>query len=301
MKKGIFVIAVLLIVGFVVGCEQIENFFAPKAEVKSVAPKPVAQVKVEGTKLAKVNDKIITLEEFEQNIKNLEALSEDIKINTFELKKNLLDEMVNQELLYQEAKSRGILNRKEIKDLADGYLRGLAVRQLIIDITENITVDAQEIEVFYNQYKDELSEPEQRRVREIVVSSEDRAREISIALLQGEDFATIAKEKSIGESSKNAGDLGFILKGQRGEDYTRYDEMVFSLDINQVSSIFKGPKGYYIAKVEEIKAAQEKSLTDVWDQVKNSLLPFKQQQRLQDLVDKLKRDAGIEIIEELLR
>lgn len=311
MKKTIFIFGIVVLISSVLGCDKIENLFAPKAQVTAPATIKETPGKVtanlqpqgtqQGTQLAKVNDKLITYEEFEQNIKNLKALSEDIKIENFEEKKNLLDEMVNQELLYQEARSRGIQNRKDIKDLAEGYLRGLVVRQLILDVTENVTVDAQEIETFYNQYKDQFSEPEQRHVREIVVSAEDRAREISVSLLQGGDFATIAKEKSINDSSKNAGDIGFIAKGQLGEDYKKFDEIVFSQDVGQISSIFKGPKGFYIVKVEEIKEPKAKTLTTVWDQVKNNLLSFKQQQRLQDMIDKLKRDAKVEINEELLK
>lgn len=305
MRKGIYVLLAVALVSFIVGCEQIEKFFAAKAEVKPATPKVEAPAVEEttGTKLAKVNNKIITYEEFEQNIKNLQALSEEIKIEGFEQKKSLLDEMVNQELLYQEAKTRGIPNRKEIQDLAEGYLRGLSVRQLMIDITENVTVDAQEIETFYNQYKDQISEPEQRRVREIVVSSELRAKEIYISLLNGEDFSTIAKEKSIADSSAKAGDAGFISKGQRGEQYQKYDDIVFALDVGAISNIFKGPQGHYIVKVEEIKESQAKSLSDpeLYDQIKNTVLGLKQQQRLQDLLDKLKNDAQIEIAEDLLK
>lgn len=307
MKRTIRVLVILLIFSFVIGCDRIQKFFPQKQIAPSQAPKvtKVPEEVVQGTMLAKVNDKIITLEEFEQNLKNLKALSkemaQEINIDTFEAKKNLLDEMVNQELLYQEAKSRGITNKKEIKDLAEGYLRGLAVRQLIIDVTENVAVDAQEIETFYNQYKDQFSEPEQRRIREIAVSSEDRAREILIQLLQGADFATVAKEKSISESSAKAGDIGFITFASRGEEYRKYDEIAFSLDVGQISSIFKGPKGYYIIKVEEVKSTETKSLTDVWEDVKNSLLVFKQQQRAEDLLDKLKKDAKIELNEDLLK
>ncbi|MDD5004907.1 MAG: peptidyl-prolyl cis-trans isomerase [Candidatus Omnitrophica bacterium] len=308
MKKGIFLVAVILAAGFIMGCDQIEKIFkssAPAVTVKhqaatQAAPAAPAQ-KPQGTVLAKVNDKVITLEELEQNIKNLEALSPEIKINTPEMKKSLLDEMINQELLYQEARSRGIPVRKEIQDLADGYLRGLAVRQLVIDVTENIAVDPQEIEVFYNQYKEQLSEPEERHVREIVVPSEDAAKEINIAILQGQDFATLARDKSVSDSKNKGGDIGFIKKGQLGEDYKKFDEVAFALDAGQISSIFKGPKGFYIIKVEEVKAPKIKPLTEVWDQVKNSLLPLKQQQRIQELVDKLKRDSTVEIKEELLK
>lgn len=295
----------MAIAGFTIGCDQIEKFISPKAEVKSQTPKvqAIMQEEPQGTKLAKVNNKVITYEEFGQNIVNLKALSEDITIENFEQKRSLLDELINQELLYQEAKTRGIIQRKEIKDLTEGYLKNLAVRQLVIDITENVTVDVQEIETFYNQYKDQISEPEQRRIREIVVSSELRAKDIYIQLLNGEDFATIAKEKSIGESSTSAGDIGLIVRGQRGEEYKKYDDIAFSLDKGSISSIFKGSKGYYIIKIEEIKDVNVRSLqdTEVWDQVKNTVLGLKQQQRLQDLIDKLKGDASIEIIEDLLQ
>jgi parvulin-like peptidyl-prolyl isomerase len=209
--------------------------------------------------------------------------------------------MVNQELLYQEAKSRGIQNRQEIKDLADGYLRGLVVRQLMIDVTENITVDPQEIEVFYNQYKDQLGEPEQRHIREIVVGSEDEAKQILVSLLQGGDFASLATEKSISTTKQNAGDLGFITRGQRGEEYKKFDDVAFSLELGQPSTVFKGPQGYCIVKAEEIKESKVRPITEVWDQVKNSLLPLKQQQRVQELIDKLKANSTIEVKEEMLQ
>lgn len=308
MKKGILVIGIIIFTvscSAMFGCDRINKLFegtSPKTppKVTTAAPAPTEETP-QGTKLAKVNSKIITYEEFEQNIKNLKALAPDYKIDSFETRKELLNQMINQELLYQEAKSRGIQSRKEVKELFDAFLRRAVVEQLLIDTAENVTVDAQEIETFYNQYKDQLAEPEQRRVREIVVSSEDRARDALIALYQGQDFATLAKERSIGDSSSNAGDIGFIVKGQRGSDYAKYDEIVFSLDKGQPSSIFQGPQGYYIVKVEDIKEQKSKLLTDVWEDVKKSLLELKQRQRVQDLTDKLRGGANVEIVEELLQ
>ncbi len=306
MRKMFFVVSFVLCIAACItflGCEQIKKLFPnppqkPAAATSTAVP---AQEAPTGTKLATVNSKMITYEEFEQNIKNLQALAPDYKIDSFESRQELLNQMINQELLYQEAKSRGIQTRKEVKELVDSFTRRAVVEQLLIDTAENVAVDAQEIETFYNQYKDQLSEPEQRRVREIVVSSEDRAREVLIALLQGEDFSTIAKERSIAASSANAGDIGFIVRGQRGKDYEKYDEIAFALDNEQVSSIFKGPEGFYIIKVIETRAPKAKLLTDVWDDVKNSLLNLKQQERVKDLTDKLRGGADIEIMEELLK
>ncbi|MDD5292568.1 MAG: hypothetical protein PHY46_05265, partial [Candidatus Omnitrophica bacterium] len=95
MKKISIIMAMFLFVIAMVGCEQIEKILSPKkttakpaVSAQSAAQKTAAEEKVQGTQLAKVNDKVITLEEFQQNIKNLEALSTEIKIDSFELKKS---------------------------------------------------------------------------------------------------------------------------------------------------------------------------------------------------------------------
>ena len=308
MKKGIIIFLSLIFVVSciaIIGCDKITKLFETQTQKpKTTVRTPMIQdeEQPDGTKLAVVNGKLITYEEFEQNVKNLKALVPDYKIDTFDTRKELLNQMINRELLYQEAKSRGLQRKKEVKDAINALTKQILMEQLVADTAENVTVDAQEIETFYNQYKDQLAEPEQRRVREIVVSSEDRAREILIALLQGEDFATLAKERSIGESSSSAGDIGFIMYGQRGDDYFKYDDVVFSLDVGQVSSIFQGPNNnYYVVKVEEVKESKAKLLTDVWDDVKSSLLELKQRQKVTDLTDRLRGSAEIEIVEELLQ
>ena len=119
MKKGIFVIGIIIftvscITMFV--CDNINKLFEGTSQktppkVTTAAPAP-AEEAPQGTKLSRVNSKIITYEEFEQNIKNLQALAPDYKIDSFETRKELLNQIINQELLYQEAKSRGLQSRK---------------------------------------------------------------------------------------------------------------------------------------------------------------------------------------------
>lgn len=61
------------------------------------------------------------------------------------------------------------------------------------------------------------------------------------------DFSYFAKKYSedIG-SSENGGDLGWILRGQMIEEF---EDVVFSLEENEISDIFKTKYGYHIAKV----------------------------------------------------
>lgn len=61
------------------------------------------------------------------------------------------------------------------------------------------------------------------------------------------DFSYFAKKYSedVG-SSENGGDLGWILKGQMIEEF---EDVVFSLEEDELSDIFKTKYGYHIAKV----------------------------------------------------
>lgn len=296
-----FLLTCLGFLVFLAGCDQIQSMFqtsvGPKvtpASSKGAAP----ETPVQGTVLAKVNNNVITLESFDEKVKALQSLSPEIKINTPDAKKAYLNDLITQELVFQEAKSRGIDKKKEVKDALEEFRKGVMARQLIMDETKGITVEPSEIEAFYNQYKKEFASPEEIKAREIVVPTEAAAKDILISLLQGGDFAAVAKEKSVASSAANGGDVGVVKKTDK---FDKFREVISTLEAGQVSQIFKGPDGFYIVKVDERKGGAIPALTEVYDQIKNGLLAQKQAQRIQELTEKLKREAKIEIKEDLLR
>jgi peptidyl-prolyl cis-trans isomerase C len=292
------------------GCEDIKNAFQvkplPAGKTTSASAPGVAEPQVHGTVLAKVNDSVITLESFDEKVKALRAMSPDSKIDTYDGKKDLLNRIVTQDLFYQEARARGIDKKKDISDAVEEFRKGVMTNQLIMDETKGINVEPSEIEQFYSQYKQAFAVPEQARVREIVVSSEAAAKEILISLLNGGDFASIAQEKSKAASAAKGGDVGFFEKADK---FDKYNEVVATLEPGQISQIFMGPGGYHIVKVEERKGGGIPQMTDrmpnsdmtVYDQIKEGLLQQKHAQRIQDMTDRLKRDAKIEMKEDLLR
>lgn len=307
MLKRILLGVIPFLMVSLVGCDQIQAIFQPTLAPKITSASSTSAAEsssavtsaVSGTVLAKINDEVITLEDFDQKIKDVQAADPEAKLSTIEEKKNFLNGLVNQELFYQEAKGRGIDKKKDVQDAIREFSRGIVIQQLIIDETKGIAVERSEVESFYNQYKREFASPQEAHVREIVVSSESTAKEILISLLQGGDFAAIAKERSISPSAAKGGDLGFLKPAESGK-FDKFAEVISTLEPGAVSQIFKGPEGYYIVKVEERRGGDVPALVDVYQQIKDGLTIQKSEQRGQDLIDKLKRDAKVEIKEELL-
>jgi peptidyl-prolyl cis-trans isomerase C len=308
---GYYLIFSCLVLGSaLVGCDQLKEMFQTKplsSAPKAVTPNESQAPAVQGTVLAKINNEVITLESFDEKVKNLQALSPELKLDTAEAKKSYLNDLVTQELVYQEAKSRGIDKKQDVKDAVEEFRKGIMARQLLMDETKGLTVEPAEIEAFYAQNKSLLAPPPDIRAREICVSTEAAAKEIMVTLYQGNDFAAIATEKSIDASASKGGDLG-VVKPEDYKDFPKFLEVVGTLEAGQFSQIFSGPKGYYIVKVEEKKGGVPPQLTDklpdtnmtIYDSIKDLLLQQKQAQRVQELADRLKRDAKIELKEDLL-
>jgi len=285
----------IFILAFLIGCDKI-GLTKPKLKEAFI---PTASVK--GTVVAKVNNQPITLDDLNKEIEAYNSVVPDdkpeAKITTRDKKiEYLKNEMVRRTLLYQEALNRGLERNEEIIQALEKTKQDLLVMELVRKEAEKVEVSSKEIEDYYNNYKDQLKEPEERQLREIVVSSEQDAKDILILLLQGTDFATLAKDRSKSASAKDAGDLGFIKKGQKS---AQFDAVAFSdsLEAGKISSIFKSSEGYCIVKLEAKRGGKQKSLNEMWDDIKRGLTFLKQQKKIEDLLGKLSRDSKLEFYE----
>ena len=294
-RLSVFIAVILL---FLAGCDFLNVFFPAKKAVtqqQPVAAKPV----VKGTLVAMVNNMPITLEELKEDIDAYNALvpndKPESRVTTREQKISYLkNDMVRRILLYEDGLARGLDRNDEVAKELDKVKQQLVLMALGKKLTDNIDVSSKDIEDYYNTYKEQLREPEKRQVREIVVSTEPEAKDILIQLLQGIDFVTLAQQRSKASDAKNGGDMGFISKGDK---FAQLDKIAFESEVGKASSIFKGPEGYYIIKVEGKRGGEQKTLAQLWDDIKKMLIFLKQQQAIEDLVSKLSRDAKIEIYE----
>ena len=84
------------------------------------------------------------------------------------------------------------------------------------------------------------------RARHILVSSEEKCKELKTKIEAGEDFAAIAKEFSSCPSKQQGGDLGEFGPGMMVPEF---DKVVFSAPLNEVQGPVKTQFGYHLLEV----------------------------------------------------
>lgn len=287
-------------------------------EVEKVEQEPGIE-EIEGTVLVSVNARIITLEDFNARVQAFNAeveASPDIPdaekseflIKTVEDKKRLLEGIIERELFIGEAIERGLDKDKELLKILKALKEQMLVTELIEQERAKVGVTAREIEDYYELYRDAFIVPEERKVSMIVVPTKAKAKELLILLLQGSDFAALARAHSIDESADRGGDIGFIVRKspfpQPGEKtmFEKFEEVTFALELNQPSTIFRGADGLrYIVKVTEIKPERQMALAEVFNDIERGLLLRQQDDVLRSLIANLRKSSNIIRYDDLLK
>ncbi len=260
------------------------------------APKQPEQQAIPANFLARVGNWTITTEEFNERLSALKEAVPDFDTTSLDAKKLVLETLVRQQLLVSEAEKVGLANQKDIQAAVEEFRRTLIVQEIVKNLVRDIKVSDEEASAFYEAQKTVLVEPAQWHVRAIVVDSQEKANTLSTQLLQGADFAETAKQNSIGETAAQGGDLGVIAEAP----FAEMQNAIAPLNAGEVSTVFKGPQGYYIVKVEEKKGGNPIPFEDIKKDIIDNQMMLKQQQVILDHVEKLKGETKVEIREDLL-
>ncbi|PIQ89700.1 MAG: peptidylprolyl isomerase [Candidatus Omnitrophica bacterium CG11_big_fil_rev_8_21_14_0_20_42_13] len=280
-KTGTLGVIVLFSAGalLLTGCDKIKQGSAmPKKDV-----------------VAHVGDEVITLKDVDERIAKLPPYYQNI---VKDRKKDLVEDMALEILLYKEAKKKGLQNDKEVNDMLEEAKKKIMISKLIKDeVDDGASVSDKDVEEYYSAHKDEFSLPERWRASHILVKTEEEAKAILDELAGGASFEELAKEKSQDTSAKRGGDLGYFTKGQMVPEF---EEAVFKLDVGQTSGIVKSQFGYHIIKLTAKMPAQEQDLKDVSERIKNELLAKEKRAAFDKMVVDLKAKGNIKINESLL-
>lgn len=258
--------------------------------------------------LAEVNGVKITMSDFEQEISSVPAnYREMINAN----KRKFLDDIILQELLYQEALKKKLEKDKDVISTLERVKKKILAQKLLEkEVMELAKVSEDEIKKHYEENKNDYKEPEQVnaahiliRLKEGATPEEDKAAMDKIQGLlkkikEGGDFSTLAKENSDCPSGSKGGELGYFSRGQMVPEF---EEAAFKLKAGEVSDIVKTKFGYHIIKVLDKKEERVKEFSEVKEEIEQKLTGGKQKSAFEDYTKKLKDNAKITINEELLK
>ena len=76
-----------------------------------------------------------------------------------------------------------------------------------------------------------------------------------------------------------------------------FEVVAFSMKTGEISPVFSTPHGFHLAKVTARKAGKPKSFDKVRSEIEVELIEQRQDAKLQELVDELKKTAQIEYTE----
>ncbi|RQO36306.1 peptidylprolyl isomerase [Herminiimonas sp. KBW02] len=235
--------------------------------------------------LAVVNGKPIPSSRADVMIKQMTSQGQQ---DTPELRAMVKDELINREILIQEADKLGLGAQADVKNQIEIARQSILIRALVADYLKKNPVKDADIKAEYDRFKAQASDKEYH-ARHILVEKEDEAKAIIAKLKGGAKFEDLAKASSKDPgSAANGGDLDWASPASFVKPFS--DAMV-ALKKGELSETpVKTQFGYHIIKLDDVRTAKIPTLEEVKPQIAESL----QQKKLQAFQQQLRSKAKIQ-------
>lgn len=288
--------------------------------------------------IARVNDRIITrsdLERSEQQLTQEEQQSNASPEEMAERQKNLLRDMIDQQLLLSRGKQMGINADAEVvrrldeirkqnhmatmEDLekaaqAQGVsfedfkanIRNNIVTQEVVrnEVGSKLQMSPRQEEAYYEAHKQEFARPEQVRLSEILIVTPENATDAQVAQAQAKADMVATKIKAGDKFEDLAKQYSGDPTAAQGGDLGTYkrgvlakvlEDQTFDLPVGGVTAPIRTRQGYVILKVTGHQEAGVPPLKDIEPQIQEAMYMQQMQPALRAYLTKLREDSYIEI------
>jgi peptidyl-prolyl cis-trans isomerase C/foldase protein PrsA len=234
-------------------------------------------------------------------------------------KRSLLENLIQEQILLNEAKRQGIKISKADIDIAmknfpDSELfknrninpdvwrerqeKRLIIKKLVDkEVIEKIPVSPDDVSSYYKSHQKDFSQPSQYHARQIVVDSKELADEILKKLRRGEDFAELAQEYSLSPDRKRGGDLGFFNANTFPSVFA---QICSRLKPGEISDVVATDYGFQIFQLLEKRPPRQISLEEAVPEIERSLREKKREQAFEEWFKNLRSKAHVAIKQEVL-
>ena len=261
--------------------------------------------------LAKVGDHEITLGEYAATLERMDPF-ERLRYQSPDRRKQLLDELIDLELLAEEARRRGLDQQPETQERVRQMLRDELLAQVRGSTPAPSEVSEADARRYYDAHRDDFREPERRRLAHIALGSEaeakivlEKARNASPA-----DWGKLVAEKSRDPRSKAssslpaelAGDLGIVGPPghPRGENPNVPEPLrAAAFEIDQLGGVLGRPIAangtFHIVRLTGKTEARDRTFADAERSIRVALTQERLRAREAELESELKKKYPVTI------
>ena len=265
----------------------------PEPDRETLAPAPLPLVTEEEREKSLVSSIVggLTVGEV---LKEMEKDRRRPSFKQLDEAKRFIEFLATYRFLVAEAKKLQLERSPEVMLEIESQIDSRMAAKLSKETYDNIKAGEGELVGFYKAHiEDYYTQPKRVQASEILVETEEEAKEILKRLRRGEDFAELAKEKSIHSSKERGGDLGLIAMGM----YPDIEEAAFRLKPGEISDVLKTKDGFAIIKVTQKLAKRIQPFDNVKESVETAFRMEKWEGELEKLLSRLRSETQVETFE----
>lgn len=208
--------------------------------------------------------------------------------DTEQMRGMVRDELVNREILMQEAQKAGTAKQPEVQAQLDMARQEIIVSAYLRDWVRKHPITDAEVQQEYEKAKAEQGDKEYK-ARHILVDTEDEAKALIAQLKKGGKFEDLAtKNSKDGGSAQRGGELDWNVPA--GYDKQFSDAMVKLEKGKYTETPVRTRFGFHIIQLDDVRPAKFATLAEVKPRIQQKLA----QSRIEELVRGLRAKAKIE-------
>ena len=202
-------------------------------------------------------------------------------------RKALIEELVNRELIYQNAVDIGVDKTPAIQAEVDYQRINIIASSMLNRSSDRFAVSDADLKKEFENRKDEIGGKE-FKARHVLLETETDAKAVITDLNKGGNFISIASERSKGPSASEGGDLGWFQPAQMVKPFS---EAAAKLAKGQYTKTpVQTQFGWHVILLEDTRSVNPPKFEDIKEQIRVGL----QNKLIEDYISKLRNAAKIE-------
>ncbi|KGK81079.1 peptidylprolyl isomerase [Clostridium sp. HMP27] len=243
--------------------------------------------------IATFNGKHITNKDLQEIISRFPAERQQ-HLATPEGRKELLNEVVSFEVLYEYAKDSSMEEEKDFLIQLENAKKEILTQIAIKKIISSVKVDEEDIVKFYESNKEMFKTEENITAKHILVKTLEECNSILNEIKNGMKFEKAAEKYSTCPSKNKGGALGTFGHGRM---VPPFEKAAFTMSAGEISEPVKTQFGYHLIFVEDKKPESIIALDEVKGSIYAQVLQEKQKDMYISFVDDLKKKYNVNIQE----